>query len=147
MERCETQDQQIKTLEKQIADLSEQAKLFEIEYCVEGEENKTLKCEIERLRHRLDTQTSVSFLEDTNSEEETIANYKRALTTLKKQIDDLNNDTTKLRGHSKEQSRQILKLRQQAEMTGVNIVIMMVNCSNNYYYYVLNLLFSQWKVK
>ena len=124
-ERCETQYQQIKALEKQTTDLNEQVKHFQSEYYVEVEDNKALKVEIERLRHQLAAQTSVSRLEDTNTEEETIANYKEALTSLKNQIDDLNDDLTKLRDHSKEQSQQILKLRQQAEMIEVTMLLML----------------------
>lgn len=124
-ERCETQYQQIKALEKQTTDLNEQVKHFQSEYCVEVEDNKAFKAETERLRRQLAAQTSFSCLEDTNrgSEEETIANYKEALTSLKNQIDDLNDDLTKLRDHSKEQSRQILKLRQQAEMIEVTVLL------------------------
>ena len=115
-ERCETQYQQIKTLEKHTTDLREQVKHFESEYCVEVEENKVLKLENERLRNQLDSLTSVSCLEDANSEEETIENYKKALISLKNQIDALNDDLTKLRDHSKEQCRQIQTLRQQTEV-------------------------------
>ena len=122
-ERCETQYQQIKALEKQTTDLNEQVKHFQCEHYVEVEDNKALKVETERLRRQLAAQTSVSCLEDTNSEEEAIANYKEALTSLKNQIDDLNDDLTKLRDHAKEQSRQILKLRQQAEMIEVTVLL------------------------
>ena len=122
-ERCETQYQQIKTLEKQTTDLSEQVKHFESEYCVEVEENKVLKLENERLRNQLDALTSVSCLEDANSEEETIKNYKKALTSLKNQIDALNDDLMKLRDHSKEQSRQIQTLRQQTEAIEVTLLV------------------------
>lgn len=122
-ERCQIQYQQIKALEKQTADLSEQVKHFQCEHYVEMEDNKALKVEIERLRRQLADQTSISCLEDTNSEEETIANYKEALTSLKNQIDDRNDDLTKLRDHSKEQSRQILKLKQQAEMIEVTVLL------------------------
>ena len=115
-ERCETQYQQIKTLEKHTADLREQVKHFESEYCVEVEENKVLKLENERLRNQLDSLTSVPCLEDANSEEETIENYKKALTSLKNQMDALNDDLTKLRDYSKEQNRQIQTLRQQTEV-------------------------------
>ena len=129
-ERCQIQYQQIKALEKQIADLSEQVKHFQCEHCVEVEVNKTLTAETERLRCQLANQTSISCLEDTNSEEETITNYKEALTSLKNQIDDLNDDLTKLRDHSKEQSRQILKLKQQAEMIEVTVLLCV---GGNYY--------------
>jgi regulator of replication initiation timing len=131
-ERCETQYQQIKALEKQTTDLNDQVKHFESEYCVEVEENKALKVENERLRHQLAAETSASCLEDTSSEEETIANYKKALISLKNQIDDLNDNLAKLRDHSKEQSRQILKLRQQAEMIEVTVLYFNVLLSYNY---------------
>ena len=118
-EKCDNRYKRIKTLEKQNANLDEQAKGFEVDYHVEVEENQVLKTEIEKLRHQLEALSSVDYTEDTNSDEETITNYKKAYTALKKQVHDLSNDIAKLRDHSKEQSRQILKLRQQTEMTEV----------------------------
>lgn len=117
--KCEARSQQIKSLEMKNADLIKQAKHCETNYHIEVEENLTLKSEIEKLKHDLDTLSSEEYMEDTNSEEETIANYKRVLSVLRKQVDDLSDDLVKVRDHSKEQSRQILNLRQQTEMTEV----------------------------
>ena len=94
-------------------------KHFEIDFHVEVEENKVLKSEIESLKHTLETLSSEECIEDTNSDEETIANYRKVLSCLKKQVDALNNDVVKLSDHSKVQSRLILKLKQQSEMTKV----------------------------
>ena len=118
-EKCEARAQRIKSLEKQNTDLAEQVKNFEIDCHVEVEENEVLKSEIESLKHKLETLSSEECIEGTNSDEETIASYRKVLTCLKKQVDDLNDDMVKLRDHSKKQSRQILKLKQQSEMTEV----------------------------
>ena len=116
---CEARDQQIKSLEKQNADLTEKARYFEIDCYVKVEENQVLKSEIENLKCQLEALSSEECIEDASSDEQTITNYKRVLTVLRKQVGDLNDDLEKIRDHSKEQSRQILKLRQQTEMTGV----------------------------
>ena len=117
--KCEARSQQIKSLEMKNADLIKQAKHCETNYHIEVEENLTLKSEIKKLKHNLDTLSSEEYIEDTNSEEEKKANYKRVLGVLRKQVDDLSDDLVKVRDHSKEQSRQILNLRQQTEMTEV----------------------------
>ena len=115
-EKCEARAQRIKSLEEQNTHLAEQVKHFEIDCHVEVEENKVLKSEIETLKHKL---SSEEYIEDTNSDEETIANYRMVLSGLKKQLDD---DVVKLRDHSKQQSRQILLLKQQSEMTKVSML-------------------------
>lgn len=115
-EKCESRHQRIKSLEKQTDDLGQQAKHYEIVYRVEEEENQALKSEIEKLRHRLDALSSV---EESDFEEQTITDYRKALSALKRQVASVSDDLAKLRDHSKEQSRQILMFRQQTEMTEV----------------------------
>ena len=78
-----------------------------------------LKSEIENLKRQVESLSSEECIEDASSDEQTISNYKRVLTALRKQVGDLNDDLEKMRDHSKEQSRIILRLRQQTEMTGV----------------------------
>ena len=117
--KCEARDQQIKSLGTKNAHLTEKARYFEIDCYVEVEENQVLKSEIENLKRQLEALSSKECIEDASSDERTISNYKRVLTLLRKQVGDLNDDLEKTRDHSKEQSRQILRLRQQTEMTGV----------------------------
>ena len=115
-ERCDTRYQRIKTLEQQTIDLAKQAKQFEIDYRVEVEENQSLHSDIEKLKHQLDTQTSVTDLDEDDVDRE-ITEYRKALSVLKSQVKSLNEDIETLRKHSKDQSHQILNYRQQAEMS------------------------------
>jgi DNA repair exonuclease SbcCD ATPase subunit len=118
-EKCGARDQRIKSLEKQNADLTKQVKQFEIDCHIEVEENQVLKSEIENLKRQLEALSSEECIEDDSSDEQMTTNYKKVLTVLRKQVGDLSDDLEKIRDHSREQSRQILMLRQQTEMTGV----------------------------
>ena len=111
-------DSEIKTPGEQNTKLVERAKVLEIKWLVEAEENQRLKAEVKELRDFLDVQSSVGDLESSN-EEGRIDDYKKALSAMKRQVKHFDDDATKLREHSKDQSRQILKYRQQAEMTEV----------------------------
>ena len=119
-ERCESRYLRIKSLEQERADLSEQAKQFEINYRVEMEENQSLKNEIKELQCLLDNLSSVSDVDESMSEEESTVDYKKTLFLLKSHVKHLNEDLDKLKDHSKVQSRQILTYRQQVEMIEVS---------------------------
>ena len=118
-ERCETRLQRIKVLEKQKAELGEQAKHFEVEYRLEGQETQSLKAQIQRLRDQLDAQPSVNIVLDEDNPDKSIIDYQKAVNTLNAEVKRLNKNISKLQDHSKDQSRQILKYKQQAEATEV----------------------------
>ena len=98
--------QQCSEFKKEIKKLNEQAKPYEIEYQTEREENDRLKAEIKQLQQRFET------LSVKDEEVETVE-------FLQGRIRQLNEDLATLREHSKKQSHQVLRLRQQAELTQV----------------------------
>ena len=132
-ERCDARYQRIKTLEQEKADLSEQAKLFEIDYRVEDEENISLKAKLAEMNVHLDHLSSITDYEE--NDDERTRDFKKALSILKKQVKVLNDDLAKLRDHSKDQSKQILTLRQQAEVTTVSVLTTFTACDGQNYYF------------
>ena len=105
---------------EKIQELAEHAKHFEVEYRTERDDNERLQAENEQLQQQLDTilvtETKLDALpvEDGGHNKVTIGR-------LQVRIKQLNEDVTKLREHSKGQSRQILRLRQQTEITKVSV--------------------------
>ena len=97
----------------EMKELRIQAKHFEIEYLTEKEDNENLRSEVQRLRHQVDSLLSANA----GATPESADQCNSDLQTLIKQ---LNEDVAKLREHSKSQSRQIMRLRQQTEVTTVN---------------------------
>ena len=110
---------------EKIQELGEQAKHFDVEYQTEKYDNERLQAENKQLRQQLDTllvtETKLGALP---SEDED--HNKVTIGRLQARIKQLNEDVSKLREHSKDQSHQILKLRQQTEITKVLV--------NNYTY-------------
>ena len=92
--------------ETRIKELNEQAKPYEIEYQTEREENDRLKAEVKQLQQRFEA------LPVKDEEAETVE-------FLQRRIRQLNEDLATMREHSKKQSHQVLRLRQQAELTQV----------------------------
>ena len=111
----EESDQRIKLLEEHC----EQAKKFEIDFRVEAEENQELRAENEELRNRLDSGFDAEF--GGECDEDTTYSHGRIVSGMTARIKDLNEDVLKLRNHCKEQSRQILKYKQQVEVSEVSI--------------------------
>ena len=107
-----------KTPEEQKTEVVERMKELEIKWQVEAEENQRLKAEVQELRDLVEVQTSVGDMEN-SCDEGSIDDYKKALSAMKRQVKHFDDDATKLKEHSKDQSRQILKYRQQAEVTEV----------------------------
>ena len=118
-EKCETRFQQIKILEKQKAELCEQAKHFEAQYHLEMQETQSLKAQIQRLKDQVDALSSVNIVLDEDNPDKSIIDYRKAVYTLNAEVKRLNEDNSKLQDHSKDQSRQILQYKQQAEVTKV----------------------------
>ena len=134
-ERCDARYQRIKTLEQEKADLSEQAKQFEIDYRVEDEENISLKAKLAEMNVHLDHLSSITDSEENDVDDERTRDFKKALSILKNQVKVLNDDLAKLRDHSKDQSKQILTLRQQVEMTTVSVLTTSTACDGQNYYF------------
>ena len=101
---------------KELNEKSEQAMHFQVKYLSEKEDNKRLRAEVKQLQkdyfvameHKLDRQSA-------DNEDQS----KATITRLQGRIKQLNEDVAKLKKHSKDQSHQILRLRQQAEVTKV----------------------------
>ena len=113
--------QQMRQLEDEKQSQCEQAKLFEIDYRVEAEENEALRAENDILKHQLDSGLVVSLDDEGDDNTGEIDDLKRVISGLKARVKDLDEDRNKLRDHSKEQSRQILKYKQQVEVSEVSI--------------------------
>ena len=140
-ERCDARYQRIKTLEQEKADLSEQAKQFEIDYRVEDEENVSLKAKLAEMNVHLDHLSSITDYEENDLDDERTRDFKKALSILKNQVKVLNDDLAKLRDHSKDQSKQILTLRQQVEVTTVSVLTTFTTCDGqNYILFLLLML-------
>lgn len=116
-EQSDKRYQQIKSLEEQKRDRCEQAKQFEIDFQVEAEENQLLRAENEVLRNQLDSGFDAELCDEGTNE---AGSHRKVVSGMKAQIKDLNDDVLKLRNHSKEQSRQILKYKQQVEVSEVS---------------------------
>ena len=108
--------QQMRQLEDEKQSQNEQAKLVEIEYHVEMEQNEKLRAENDTLKDQLDSGLVASL----DEEDEDIDVLKRKVSGLKARVKDQNDDINKLRDHSKEQSRQVLKYKQQVEVSEVS---------------------------
>ena len=96
----------------EIRGLREQAKHFEIEYLTEKEDNENLRTEAQQLHHQVDSLLGANAGATAESTDQCNSDLQRL-------IKQLNEDIGKLRGHSKSLSCQIMRLRQQAEVTMV----------------------------
>ena len=120
-DRCEARGQKIESLEAQNQNLIEKANKLEIDFRTKAEENESLRQQLEGLKHEESTLCDGdSDAADGNGEEQ--SNPHSVLVTLRLQIKQLNDDVTRMKEHSREQSRQILEYRQQADMTKVSIL-------------------------
>ena len=117
----EQNSKRMRQLEDEKQSQYEQAKLFEIDYRVEAEENEVLRAENDILKHQLDSGLVVSLDDEGDDNADEIDDLKRVISGLKARVRDLDEDRNKLRDHSKEQSRQILKYKQQVEVSEVSI--------------------------
>lgn len=117
-EQSDSRYQQIKLLEEQKQDHCMQAMQFEIDFRVEAEENQKLRTENEALRNQLDSGFDVEF--DGECDEDTTGSHGKIASGMIARIKDLSEDVLKLRNHCKEQSRQILKYKQQVEVSEVS---------------------------
>ena len=120
--------QQMKQLEDEKQDQREQAKQFEIDYRVEFEENELLRAENDTLKHQLDSGLECLVDEGDDITGDT-GDPKRVISGLKARVKDLNEDVNKLRDHSKQQSRQILKYKQQVEVSEVSSYLAIMHLS------------------
>ena len=96
----------------EIKALREQSKHFEIEYLTEKEDNENLRPEVQWLHHQVDSLLGANVGVTAESTDQCNSD-------LQILIKPLNEDVAKLREHSKSQSRQIMRIRQQAEVTMV----------------------------
>ena len=118
-ERCESRGLRVKSLEEQNRQLSEKATKFELCYHTESEENQSLRQTIERFEQQLNHEPTLDDADEIDdcTSDKTVTH--KTVVAQKIQIKQLNEDITKMRGHSKQQSQQIREYRQQAEMTKV----------------------------
>lgn len=115
--------QQLRELEDEKQSQREQPELCETGYHVEVEQNEALRAENENLQHQPDSGLVVSL----EGEEDDIIitgdidDLRGEISRLRARVKEQNADLTKLSDHSKEQSRQVLKYKQQVEATEVSI--------------------------
>ena len=105
--------------ETEIANASEQAKHFEIQYCTEKEYNQRLQDEIKQLQQQLEVAPLSEVDDKACGGEESSA---KVIARLQCRIKLLNDNVSKLQEHSVEQSRAVLNLKQQAEISQVDYV-------------------------
>ena len=108
--------------DERIKELGENSEHLKIEYDTEKEDNDKLRAKIVHLQRQFDSllgmNTGVAVESgDTCSEGQSTVNVSQ----LQERIKQLNDDIAKVNEHSKSQSRQILKLRQQTEVTEVHV--------------------------
>ena len=119
-DQCDKRTQQIRLLEGETIGHCEQAKQFEVDYRVEVQENEMLRAENETLKNQLDSGLVVCLDDEGDEDTGEVDDFKRVVSGFKARVKELNEDVNKLREHSKEQSRQILKYKQQVEVFTVS---------------------------
>ena len=105
--------------EKRIKELDEQSEHFKTDYLTEKEDNDKLRAKIAHLQQQFDSLLGINTdaaKETGRSEDQTTAVN---ISQLQERIKQLNDDIAKVNEHSRSQSRQILRLRQQSEVTEV----------------------------
>ena len=110
--------------ETEIVKISEQAKHFEIQYCTEKEHSQRLQDQIEQLQQQLEVTALPEQDDKASSSEESST---KIIARLQCRIKTLNENVGKLQKHSVEQSRAVLHLKQQVEMSQVCMCIIMYN--------------------
>ena len=116
--------------ETDIVNISEQAKHFEIQYCTEREHTQKLWDQIKQLQQQLEVAPLSEEDDKASGGEESSA---KIIARLQYRIKLLNDNISKLQEHSVEQSRTVLNLKQQAEMSQV-YMYMYVHHLLKYYY-------------
>ena len=116
-EHIEQLQYQKSAAETDAVNISEQVKRFEIQYRTEKEYSQRLRVEIEQLQQQLDVAPQAEVDDKGSHDDEGGA---RTIARLQSRIKQLIEDVNKLKEHSLEQSRAVLNLRQQAEMSKVS---------------------------
>ena len=108
--------------EAKIDEIREQAEQVEVKYQVEREEKERLNSEVNHLQQQFKSLLAVHVDEkaEAHSSDDKIQS-NAIIGRLQGRIKQLNEDLTSLREHSKTQSRQIIVLRQKAELTEVHV--------------------------
>ena len=114
-ENIERLRNQKSTAETGMETITKQAEYFEIQYCTEKEHTQRLQDEIKQLQQQLDLVPLSEPGKSSGGEE----GSAKIIAHLRNRIKQLTDDTSKLKEHSLEQSRAVLSLRQQAEMSKV----------------------------
>ena len=115
-ENIEQLRSQKSAVETEIVNISEQAKHFEIQYHTEREHSQRLRDQIEQLQQQLEVTPLPEQDDKASSGEE---DSSKVIARLQYRIKMLNDNVSKLQKHSVEQSRAVLHLKQQAEMSQV----------------------------
>jgi chromosome segregation ATPase len=102
--------------ETEVANISEKARHFDIQYCTEKEHSQRLRDQIRQLQQQLEVAPQPEPDDKAPSGEE---NSAKIIARLQYRIKTLNDNVSKLQEHSVEQSRAVLHLKQQAEMSQV----------------------------
>ena len=114
-ENIERLRNQKSTAETGMETITKQVEYFEIQYCTEKKHTQRLQDEIKQLQQQLDLVPLSEPGKSSGGEE----GSAKIIAHLRNRIKQLTDDTSKLKEHSLEQSRAVLSLRQQAEMSKV----------------------------
>ena len=123
-ENIEQLRSQKSAVETEVVNISEQAKHFEIQYHTEREHSQRLQDQIGQLQQQLEVTPLPEQDDKASSGEE---NNGKIIARLQYRIKVLNDNISKLQEHSVEQSRAVLHLKQQAEMSPVCVCIIIHN--------------------
>ena len=123
-ENIEQLQSQKSAVETEVVNISELAKHFEIQYHTEREHSQKLQDQIAQLQQQLEVTPLPEEDDKALSGEE---NSAKIIARLQCRIKTLNENVSKLQKHSVEQSRAVLRLKQQAEMSQVCMCIIMHN--------------------
>ena len=119
-ENIEQLRSQKSAVEIEVVNISKQAKHFEIQYHTEREHGQRLRDQIGQLQQQLEVIPLPEQNDKASSGEE---NSGKIIARLQGRIKMLNDNVSKLQKHSVEQSRAVLHLKQQAEMSQVRMYV------------------------
>ena len=106
--------------EARIKDIRKQAEQVEVKYQVEREEKERLNSQVKHLQEQFKSLLARDEKGELQCSDDKIQS-NAVIGRLQGRIKQLNEDLTSLREHSKTQSRQIIVLRQKAELTEVHV--------------------------
>ena len=124
-ENLDVMTRQKSDADERVKELDKQSEHFKIEYRTEKEDNNKLRAKLVHLQQQFDSLLCINTdvaEEPGKSEGQSAVNVDQ----LQERIKQLNDDIAKVNEHSRSQSHQILRLRQEIEVTEVQCTCMSV---------------------